>query len=100
MKQPAECEDMRDVRIAIDALDDQLISLMAQRVRYVERMAVLKPLFGASAEAPDRVRRVLERVEAGAKDKGLPTDLALALWRQMIDWAIAREKKLMASANG
>ena len=100
MKQPAECEDMRDVRNAIDALDDQLIGLMALRVRYVERMAVLKPLFGASAEAPDRVRQVLERVEVGARDKGLPTDLALALWRQMIDWAIARERKLMAPRNG
>jgi isochorismate pyruvate lyase len=100
MKQPAECEDMRDVRIAIDALDDQLIGLMALRVRYVERTAVLKPLFGAFAEAPDRVRQVLERVEVGARDKGLPTELALTLWRQLIDWAIAREGKLMAPRNG
>jgi isochorismate pyruvate lyase len=46
------------------------------------------------------VRQVLERVEVGARDKGLPTDLALALWRQLIDWAIAREGKLMAPRNG
>jgi isochorismate pyruvate lyase len=100
MKRPAECEDMHDVRTVIDALDDQLIGLMAQRVRYVERMAVLKPLSGASAEVPDRVRPVLERVQVGAKDKGLPTDLALMLSRQMIDWVNAREKKLMALPNG
>jgi isochorismate pyruvate lyase len=96
MKQPAESETIGDVREAIDALDDQLIALVARRVRYVERMAVLKPRVGVSAQAPDRVRQVLERVAAGAKAEGLPTDLALAIWRQMIEWAIAHETKLMA----
>ena len=100
MKQPAECESMSDVRAAIDELDDQLIALLARRVRYVERAARLKPRLGIPANAPDRVRQVMERIDAVASANGLPTDLAQLLWRQLIDWAIARETALMARRQG
>jgi isochorismate pyruvate lyase len=93
---PAECLDISQVRAAIDALDDQVIALLARRVQYVERAAALKPEAGIPARAPDRVRQVLDRVEAGARAQGLPTDLAATLWRVMIDWSIAHEIHLMA----
>jgi isochorismate pyruvate lyase len=96
---PADCHDMSQVRANIDALDDQIISLLASRVRYVERAAALKPGAGIPADAPDRVRQVMDRVEAGARAQGLPTDLAAILWSAMIDWAIAHETGLMAQAQ-
>ena len=95
---PADCLDMTEVRAAIDELDDQLVDLLAVRVQYVERAAALKPSAGIPANAPDRVRAVLERVEARAATRGLPTGLATVLWRDLIDWSIAREKRLMTPA--
>ena len=96
---PAACLDMNDVRAAIDKLDNQLVDLLAVRVQYVERAAALKPSAGIPANAPDRVRLVLERVEARAATRGLPTDLARVLWRDLIDWGIAREKRLMTQTS-
>ena len=96
---PADCRDMTQVRAAIDELDDRLVDLLALRVAYVERAAALKPRAGIPADAPARVRQVLQRVEARAAAKGLPTDLAAALWRNLIDWSIAREQTLMARAR-
>jgi isochorismate pyruvate lyase len=95
MMPPAQCQTMSDVRAAIDALDDQLVALLASRVGYVERAAALKPALGIPARAPDRVAQVLSRVEAQAAACGLPKDLADRLWRLMIDWAINHEHKLM-----
>ncbi len=90
---------MSQVRRNIDALDDQLIALLARRVQYVERAAWLKPGAGIPPRAPERVAQVLKRVEAGARAQGLPTDLAARLWREIIDWAIAHETRLIAGAR-
>jgi isochorismate pyruvate lyase len=98
MKPAPECRNMSDVRGAIDALDEQLVALLARRVRYIERAAELKPGLGIPADAPERVREVLGRVEALARGARLPIDLADQLWRRMIAWAIDHETRLMAEA--
>jgi isochorismate pyruvate lyase len=95
VKPPEQCQTMIDVRAAIDAIDDQLVALLARRVAYVERAAAIKPALGIPAKAPERVAQVLARVEARASDCGLPSDLANELWRLMIDWSIDHERKLM-----
>jgi isochorismate pyruvate lyase len=99
LRSPSDCRDLSQVRADIDALDDQLIALLARRVQYVECAAALKTGAGMPANAPDRVREVLNRVEAGARTQGLPADLAAILWRTMIDWAITHESDLMARAR-
>ena len=95
MRAPNECDTMQDVRAGIDALDDQLVDLLVQRVRYVERAAELKPRFGIPADVPARVTEVLERVSARAQGTVLPPELAASLWRDLIAWSIAHEIKLM-----
>ena len=99
MTAPQECDDMEQVRAAIDQLDDQLIALLARRVQYIERAAQLKPRLAIPADVPERVRQVLLRVEASAKAMQLPTDLALTIWRGIIEWSIAHETALMARSG-
>ncbi len=98
---PDDCRDLSEVRAGIDALDDEIVALLARRVRYIERAAALKPAAGETAEAPDRRRQVMQRVDAAALREGLPPDLAAILWTTMIEWAIAHEHRLMAqTASG
>jgi len=96
---PADCRDMSEVRANIDRLDDEIIALLARRVRYVERAAALKPAAGLAARLEDRVSEVLARVEAGARGQGLPVDLAVTLWREIVEWSIAHETRLMADGG-
>jgi isochorismate pyruvate lyase len=95
--EPSECRDLDEAHAEIDALDEALVTQLAKRIRYVERVAALKPSAGVSAEAPDRRREVMLRIDSAARDAGLPTDLAAALWSTMIDWAVGHEKQLMAA---
>ena len=96
---PADCRDMSEVRVNIDRLDDEIIALLARRVRYVERAAALKSAAGLAARLDDRVSEVLARVESGACRQGLPVDLAAPLWREIVEWSIAHETRLMAGGG-
>ena len=43
----------------------------------------------------DRVEQVVERVRARAEAAGLDPSLAEDLWRQIIEWSIAREEQVL-----
>ena len=91
---------MDQVRVEIDRIDGALVDLVAERFGYVERAWQLKSR-PEEAIVPWRIQQVIDRVRAKAKDKGVPPELAEALWRQMIGWFIQyEEEKLLAKANG
>lgn len=88
---PADrCTDMADVRTAIDALDRRIIALLAERMRYIEAAARIKP----SREAVRDERRkadVLAKVSAAASVAGFPPALAGAVYEVLIEGSIAHE---------
>ena len=77
--------DLAGVRAAIDSLDSQIIDLIAQRQREVERAGVLKRGQATDAvRAPARVEDVIVRVRARAEDAGASPDVVEATYRAMI----------------
>lgn len=90
---PETVESMADLRACIDAVDGELMALLAERLRYVDRAPALKAREGISAAAPSRVRAVLDGVRARAEALGVDPALAEALWRTMIETMIAREEQ-------
>ena len=84
---------MSDVRAQIDRLDGALVELIAQRLGYVERAWQIKLAENSAANVPWRNQQVIDRVRARAIEKGVPPDLAEALWRQMIGWFIQYEEE-------
>lgn len=98
--QPQDCATMADLRQAIDAMDAMLVPLVAERMRFIDRAAELKPAEGIPARVEERVAEVVANVRRQAEAAGMAPDLAETLWRAMIDWAIAHEERLMAEAEG
>jgi isochorismate pyruvate lyase len=94
-----DCTSMDQVRAEIDRLDDLILDLIAERFTYVDRAWQLKAN-PAEATVPWRIRQVIDRVEERAKQKGLPPELAVALWRQMIGWFIQYEEEKLAKRAG
>jgi isochorismate pyruvate lyase len=99
MKRPDECETMQDIRAEIDRLDAALIAMLAERATYIDRAAAVKTEAGLPARINARVEQVVANVRAEAKAQGLAPDLAEALWRQLIEWSIAREETLLGTAG-
>lgn len=95
MQPPDTCKNMTELRAAIDVLDAELIELLAKRADYIDRAIYLKPQEGLPARIDERVEYVAMRARDNAELKGLDPDLAEDLWRQMIEWSIAREEVVL-----
>ena len=99
-RKPQDCTDMTEVRAEIDRIDASLVDLIADRFGYVDRAWQLKTNPG-EAHVPWRIQQVIDRVRARAAEKGIPPELAEALWRQMIGWFIQyEEEKLRQQLEG
>ncbi|MFD0910067.1 chorismate mutase [Ruegeria arenilitoris] len=88
---PKACQTMTDLRAQIDAIDVELINLLATRSLYIDRAADLKKIEGLPARTTDRVAEVLDKVGSTASEKGLDPELARKLWAELIEWSIQRE---------
>ena len=92
MKTPADCATMTDLRAEIDRLDGALVALFAQRAAYIDRAAQIKSGLGLPARIDARVEQVVANVRGHAVAQGLPPEMIENLWRNLIDWSIAREE--------
>ncbi|CAN7282814.1 chorismate mutase [Devosia sp. LjRoot3] len=95
-KLPAECESKDDVRAEIDRIDQALLTLLAERHRYVTRMAEIKT-DPHEAYDPQRIEAVISKVRTRSGDLELDEDQAELLWRTLIDWNVNYEKGIIAA---
>lgn len=87
---PEDCQSMQEVRDGVDRLDRALVALVAERARYMEAAARIKPNRGTVRDE-DRIEDVLSKVRAEAQKAGLPVDIAEPVWRELVERSIAYE---------
>ena len=87
---PADCQSMAEVRQGVDALDRALVTLLAERQRYMDAAARIKPNRDAVFDQA-RIDDVVAKVLVTAEAKGLSADIAEPVWRLLIDRCIAHE---------
>lgn len=91
---PAQkCQSMEEVRDGVDRLDRVLVRLIAERSRYMEAAARIKPNREAVRDE-DRIEDVVSKVLTHAKQHDLPAAIAEPVWREMIEQSIAYEMKV------
>lgn len=92
LKQPEDCQDMTDIRQAIDSLDQQVISLWAQRFEYVKTAAKFKT-DETAVRAPERFASMLAQRREWAQEKGLNPEVIERLYRTLVTHFIEEEMK-------
>lgn len=97
-KPPQSCTNMAELRGQIDALDREVVALLAERAAYIDRAIALKPAEGLPARIEPRVEAVVANVRAASQAEGLDADMVEALWRALIEWSIAREARVLEPA--
>lgn len=85
--------DMTTLRAEIDAVDIELISLLARRHRLIDRAAEIKAIEGLPADIPWRVEEVISNARCSAAEKGLDPELIGSIWRQLVTAAIRHEDR-------
>lgn len=97
MPNPASHPAMAPVRAEIDRIDAALVTLLAQRVACIDRAVAIKQAEGLPARIGGRVEEVVGNARAHAAREGLDVALVEALWRQIVEWSIAREERVLGS---
>ena len=96
---PEACTTMAEVREGVDALDRALVILLAERQRYMDAAARIKPsrdVVHDDARIEDVVAKVLTSAEAA----GLSPQIAEPVWRTLIDRCIAHEFSVWDRTRG
>ncbi len=94
-KSDQTCSEMAPLRAEIDEIDRDLVALLARRVACIDRAIEIKQAAGLPARIDARVEEVVSRVRREAAACGADPDLIEALWRQIIEWSIAREERVL-----
>ena len=84
------CESMADVRRHIDALDERIVALMAERSGYMTQAARIKQN-ADQVHDQARIDFIVDRVTAMAQAQGAPEAVIEAAYRAMIDASIEFE---------
>ncbi len=87
---PEACASMAEVRHGVDALDRALVVLLAERQRYMDAAARIKPSRDVVHDDA-RIEDVVQKVLAAAGPAGLSPAIAEPVWRTLIDCSIAHE---------
>jgi len=84
---------LADIRTAIDRIDGEIVTLLAQRLRYTRDAARFK----ASADevaAPQRAEAVVKRVVTLGAGRGVPAEIVEPVYRALIAASIEDQRKV------
>ena len=87
---PENCLTMTEVRAGVDAVDAQLVALLATRFAYMDAAARIKTDRNAVRDEA-RKQQVLTHVQDAARQYGVPVDVAADLWERLVEASIAYE---------
>ena len=90
MRAPGACENLEDVREAIDGLDREILRLLGSRARYVAAAARFKT-DPKGVRAPERQKAMLARRREWAEEEGLAPDFVEGLYRNIVSHFVGRE---------
>ena len=87
---PAHAKGLADLRVQIDQLDAQLLTLLNQRAHLAESVGDIKRAEGSPFFRPDRVAQVLEKIQANNPGP-LKNQHVSAIWREIMSACLALE---------
>lgn len=87
---PEECRTMAEVRAGVDALDAELVALLARRFGYMRAAARIKPTRDAVRDEA-RKAEVIDNAARAAAALGVPEALVRDLWDRLVEGSIAYE---------
>ncbi len=90
MTDPEDCTSMTEIRAAIDALDTEIVTLLARRLRYIDAAARVK---SSRDTVRDEARKadVIAKACARGTALDLPPDHVAAVYETLVESSIAHE---------
>jgi chorismate mutase-like protein len=87
---PVQSEALGTLRVQIDAIDQQLLSLLNQRALVAEQVGEIKRAEGSPFFRPDRVAQVIDKIQRANQGPLLNQHVA-SIWREIMSACLALE---------
>lgn len=95
MKSANRCSTIEEVRSAIDTIDRELIQLLGKRFQYVKEIIKFKEPTEEGIVARERYESVIRSRRELALRNGLDQDLIERIYRELLNYFIEEELKLI-----
>jgi isochorismate pyruvate lyase len=95
---PEQCGGLEEIRAGMDAIDREMVALIAERVAYVRAAAKFKTS-SENVAAPERVAAVLKTRRDWAEAAGLDGGVIEGLWRELVRYCVSEEHKRWHELN-
>ena len=95
---PADCSNLDEIRAGMDAVDRQIVALLARRVEYVRNAARFKTS-AANVAAPERVAAVLNTRREWAEAAGIDGSVVETLYRELVTYCVSEEHRRWHELN-
>ena len=82
---PQDCDNIQEIRDAIDVIDQDILQLFAQRQDYVKEIVKFKSADEEGIIARERQEEVLKQRKAWAEERGLDSEMMEEVFRLLID---------------
>ena len=89
-QQPVQSEALASLRVQIDSIDQQLLSLLNQRAHVAEQVGEIKRAEGSPFFRPDRVAQVIDKIQ-NANQGPLLNQHVASIWREIMSACLALE---------
>jgi isochorismate pyruvate lyase len=87
---PADCRTMTEVRQGVDRLDEEIVALLAERFRYMEAAARIKPDREAVRDE-GRKAEVIANARRLSDTEGAPSGRVAEVYDLLVEQSIAHE---------
>lgn len=91
--------NLADLRVQIDALDLELLTLLSQRAQVAEQVGEVKKREGTPFLRPDRVAKVIAQIQQ-ANQGPLKNEHIAAVWREIMSACLALESPVRVAYLG
>lgn len=98
-KTPVQSDALAALRVRIDQLDQQLLSLLNQRASVAKEVGEIKRAEGSPFFRPDRVAQVIQKIST-ANPGPLLNDHVAAIWREIMSACLALESPQRVAVLG
>ncbi len=92
-------DGLSSLRVQIDSLDQQLLTLLNQRAHVAEQVGDIKKREGTPFFRPDRVAQVIEKMQ-GSNEGPLKANHVSAIWREIMSACLALESPQRVAVLG
>ena len=99
MKLPEKCQNIQEIREAIDNIDEEIIKLIGRRFNYVKEIVKFKSKDRDSIIAKDRYNEVIENRRMLAVKNGLNPDFIENVYKSLINHFINKEIEIAEKSN-